>query len=139
MTPFFTKIFIKLICLTKMIEKRDVHEDERGKLVEIFKIPGVGQVLYSTTKPGVERGGHYHTRKEEKFCVVEGEGLIRQKDRGTGKIEEHRVSGKEPEVVELKKGWAHSIKNTGDKDMKLLIWVDEVYDPEDPDTFYEEL
>ncbi len=122
-----------------MNEKLEIKQDERGKLVEIFKIPGVGQVFYSTTKPGIVRGNHYHTRKKEYFCVIEGNGLIKLKNRETGEIKETEVSGGKPEVVEMPVNWTHNIKNIGENEMKLLVWVNEIFNPEDPDTFAEKV
>lgn len=120
-------------------KKLEIKSDERGNFVEVFKIPGFGQVSYSTTKQGVIRGNHYHTRKKEIFCVIEGKAKIRQRNRKTNEIEEIIVSGKSPELVEMKINWTHNIQNIGDKEMKLLIWINEVFDPNNPDTFYEEV
>lgn len=114
-------------------------EDERGYLVEAFKVPGVGQVFYSVSKPGVTRGNHYHNRKIEYFCVIDGEGLIRLRNRADGEIKEYRVSGSQPQVVAMTVNWTHNIKNIGSNEMKLLVWVNEVFDPADPDTFAEEV
>ena len=120
-------------------KKLEIKSDERGKLVETFKIPDTGQVFYSTTKPNVTRGDHYHTRKKEVFCVIEGKAKIRLRNRKTGQIEEHVVDGEQPEAIEMKIGWTHNIKNIGKKEMKLLVWVNEIFNPEDPDTFSEEV
>jgi len=122
-----------------MNKKLEVKEDERGKLIEIFKIPGVGQVFYSTTKPGIIRGNHYHTRKKEFFCVIEGRGLIKLRNRETGEIKEIEVSGENPEIIEMPINWTHNIKNIGETEMKLLVWVNEIFNPEDPDTYFEEV
>ena len=122
-----------------MSEKLEIKEDDRGKFIEIFKIPGMGQVSYSTTKPGVVRGNHYHARKKEIFCVIEGKAKIRQRNIKTGEIEEIIVFGDVPELVEMKINWAHNIQNVGDNETKLLIWISEVYNPNDPDTFFEEV
>ena len=102
-------------------------------------MPGFGQVSYSTTKSGVIRGNHYHTRKKEIFCVIEGMAKIRQKNRETSEIEEKIVSGDAPELVEMKLNWTHNIQNIGDSEMKLLIWANEVFNPADPDTFTEKI
>lgn len=122
-----------------MNERLEIKKDERGSLIEVFKVPGVGQIFYSTTNPGFVRGNHYHMRKIEKFCVVEGKGLIRLRNRETNEIKECRVSGDKPEVVEMLIGWTHNIKNIGSGEMKLMVWVNEVFDPNDPDTFAEEV
>lgn len=120
-----------------MKEYLEKHEDERGSLVEAFKIPNVGQVFYSTSKPGVIRGNHYHKRKIETFCVIEGEAKITLRNRDTNEIEEHKVSGDKPEHVVMKINWTHNIQNTGETEMKLLVWANEVFNPNDPDTYSE--
>lgn len=120
-------------------KKLEIKSDERGNFVEAFKIPGFGQVSYSTTKPGVIRGNHYHIRKKEIFCVVEGEAKIRQRNIKTGEIEEVIVFGDAPELVEMKLNWTHNIQNIGDNEMKLLIWISEIFNPNDPDTYSEEV
>jgi len=122
-----------------MNEKLEVKSDERRNFIEIFKCSDMGQVNYSTTKPGVIRGNHFHTRKRELFCVIEGEALIRLRDRGTNEIREYRVSGSEPEIVEMTVGWTHNIQNIGITEMKLLIWASEIFNPDNPDTFREEI
>lgn len=122
-----------------MNKKLTIHKDERGELAEIFKIPNVGQVHYSTSVPGTVRGNHYHTRKREYFCVIEGQGKIRLRDRDSGKIKEHIVTGQELEVVEMPINWTHSIENIGENEMKLIVWTNEVFNPNDPDTFKEEV
>jgi len=122
-----------------MNEKLEIKGDERGNFIEIFKFPGMGQVSYSTTKPGIVRGNHYHTHRIEKFCVIEGDGLIRLRNRETNEIKEYKVSGKDPEIVDMTVGWTHNIKNIGSTEMKLLIWVNEIFDPNNPDTFAEEV
>jgi len=120
-------------------QKLEIKSDPRGSLLEVFKSPEWGQVFYSTSKPGITRGNHYHTRKLEKFCVIEGQAMIRMRNRQTGEMIEKKVSGAEPEVVDMILGWTHNITNTGEGEMKLLVWISEVYDPADPDTFAEEV
>jgi len=106
----------------------EIKRDSRGDFIEVF-----------TAKPGVTRGEHYHTRKKETFCVIAGEAIIRQRDKSTGTIEEKKVSGESPELVEMKINWPHSIKNIGDNEMKFIIWISEIYDPNDPDTYPEKV
>ncbi|MEK7173348.1 MAG: hypothetical protein AAB740_05265 [Patescibacteria group bacterium] len=122
-----------------MNEKLEVKEDPRGRFVEIFKLPGLGQISYSTTKPGITRGNHYHTRKQEKFCLIEGQAKICLRNRQTQETKEYLVSGDEPEIIEMIVGWTHNIKNVGEAEMKLLIFTNEIFDPQDPDTFAEEV
>lgn len=119
-------------------EPLEIKADERGKLVVAFKFPGTGQCFYSTTKPGGIRGNHYHLRKIETFCVIEGKGRVRLRNRDTGEIKECTLSGEKPETIAMPINWAHNITNIEDKEMKLLVWVNEVFDPKDPDTYHEE-
>lgn len=122
-----------------MSEKLEIKRDQRGDLIEVFKIPGIGQVFYAITKPGAIRGNHYHKRKKEYFCVIEGKAEIKLRNRDNNEVEEHIVSGDNPEIVEMKINWTHNIKNINDTEMKLLVWTNEVFNPEDPDTYAEEV
>lgn len=115
-----------------------MKRDDRGYLIELFKIPGVGQIFYSTSKPGITRGNHYHLRKRERFCVIEGSAKIRLRNRETGEIKEYLVSGDTPEIVDMPIHWTHNITNVGDNEMKLIVWISEVFDLKDPDTYREE-
>lgn len=116
-----------------------INEDERGKYLEVFKIPGMCQVSYATSKPGAVRGNHYHKRKREIICVVEGEAHIKVRNRETSEIKEYFVSGETPQTVEMPLNWAHSVKNIGKDKLLLLIWASEIFNPDDPDTNAEEV
>lgn len=118
-------------------KKLEVYEDERGRHVELFRLGKAGQVNYSESKPGTIRGNHYHTRKRELFCVIEGEAKIKLRNRKTGERKELIISGRKPELVEILPYWVHSIENIGDKEMKLIYWVSEEFNPDDSDTYYE--
>lgn len=122
-----------------MNQKLTIHKDERGELFEMFKIPNFGQVFYATSFPGVVRGNHYHTRKREVFCVVEGKGKISMRNRDSGEIKEYIVSGDQPEILEMPLNWTHNIENIGDQKMKLIVWTNEIFDPNDPDTYKEKV
>lgn len=116
-----------------------LHSDDRGSLFEVVKQADAGQVFYSTTKPGITRGNHYHTRKQEKFCVVQGQAIIRLRRIGTDEIIEYRVLGDKPSVVEMPIFYTHNIENVGTTDLHTLFWTNELFDPNEPDTFYEEV
>lgn len=122
-----------------MPQKLKIKEDKRGKLIEVFKIPGAGQFNYVTAGPGVLRGNHYHTRKKEKYLVIAGRAKISLRNRKNNRTKEHYVSGDNPEIVEIPANWSHNIKNTGKRELKLLIWVNEIFHPNDPDTYAEEV
>lgn len=116
--------------------KLEINKDERGELVEVFKVPGFGQVNYVTCKPGAVRGNHYHKRKKESFCVIEGEAKITLKKGDEAK--EYRLSGESPEIIEVQSNWIHNMENIGKKELKAVVWINEVFNPDDPDTYYEQ-
>jgi len=122
-----------------MSKKLEVKRDGRGKLIEVFKIPGTGQVSYSTSKPGVVRGNHYHTRKKEKFLVIEGKAKISLRNRESNEVKEHYVSGNDPEIIDIPVNWIHNVENIGESELKLLMWMTEVFNSDDPDTYSEEV
>jgi UDP-2-acetamido-2,6-beta-L-arabino-hexul-4-ose reductase len=116
-----------------------LNTDERGSFVEVFKLENGGQVSFSTTKPGITRGNHYHIRKNEKFCVISGQASIKLRRIGTDKVIEYRVSGDNPSWVEMPIYYTHNITNVGDTELLTLFWINEHFNPEDPDTFFEEV
>lgn len=117
----------------------DMHVDNRGSFTEFIKSDDRGQVSVNISKPGITKGNHWHHTKNEKFLVVSGEGLIRFRKIGTSEVIEYRVSGSKLEVVDIPCGYTHSIVNVGDTDMATVMWVNEVFDPNNPDTYYEEV
>jgi len=115
------------------------RSDARGELAEYFKSSCFGQVFVSRTRPGITRGNHYHDTKTEKFCILDGEALIRFRHMVTGERVKHRVKGEEFRVVDIPPGWTHSIENVGATDLIVLFWASEIFDPEHPDTFCSEV
>lgn len=113
----------------------EVKSDERGWLFELIKSDHAGQIFVSTTHKGVTRGNHYHNTKVEKFCVIQGEGLIRFRDLATDQICEYPVSDREIKVVDIPPGYTHSITNVGASEMIVLFWASEIFDPQQPDTY----
>ena len=109
--------------------------DNRGTLAELLKSDGFGQIFVSRTKPGVVRGNHYHDSKVEKFCVIEGEAIIRFRHIITNVTAQYRVCGEEFRVVDIAPGYTHSIENVGGGDMITLFWANEVFDASKPDTY----
>jgi UDP-2-acetamido-2,6-beta-L-arabino-hexul-4-ose reductase len=116
-----------------------LRTDDRGGLFEVVKENKGSQIFFSTTKPGIVRGNHYHTRKQEKFCVVKGEAIIRLRRIGTDKIIEYKVSGEKPVVVEMPILYTHNIENVGSGELCTLFWTNELFDPNDSDTFFEKV
>ncbi len=114
-----------------------MHEDARGSFTEILKSVDRGQVSINISKPGITKGNHWHHTKNEKFVVVSGKGVIRFRKIGSDEIIEYHVSGDKLEVVDIPTGYTHSIVNEGDSDMVTLMWCNECFNPEKPDTIYE--
>jgi UDP-2-acetamido-2,6-beta-L-arabino-hexul-4-ose reductase len=112
-------------------------KDDRGVLAEMFKSNPFGQIFVSRTKPGITRGNHYHHSKTEKFCVLEGEAVIRFRHILGKEVITYPVSGMELKIVDIPPGYTHSIENTGQTEMITLFWSSELFNPDEPDTFYE--
>lgn len=113
--------------------------DERGSFTEIIRTPERGQVSVNISKPGITKGNHWHNTKNEKFVVVQGRGVIRFRKIGEDKVHEYFVSGDKIEAVDIPTGYTHNIENLGDTDMVTLMWANECFDPDKPDTFFEEV
>jgi UDP-2-acetamido-2,6-beta-L-arabino-hexul-4-ose reductase len=111
--------------------------DERGSFTEFIKTPDRGQVSVNISRPGITKGNHWHHTKIEKFLVVSGQGVIRFRKVGTGQVLEYPVTGDKLEVVDIPAGYTHNISNTGKVDLVTVMWCNEPFDPQRPDTFYE--
>ncbi|MCR5508332.1 MAG: capsular polysaccharide biosynthesis protein CapF [Lachnospiraceae bacterium] len=115
----------------------DMHIDERGSFTEFIRTPDRGQVSVNISKPGITKGNHWHHSKNEKFLVVKGRGCISFRKYGTSEVIDYHVSGDELTVVDIPTGYTHSITNEGDEDMVTVMWANEAFDPDKPDTYYE--
>ncbi len=111
--------------------------DNRGSFTEFIKTNDRGQVSINISRPGVVKGNHWHNTKVEKFLVVSGRGVIRFRKLNTDEIIEYYVSDKLLEVVDIPVGYTHNIENLGDCDMVTIMWVNEIYDSNRPDTYYQ--
>lgn len=111
------------------------HADPRGVFVEMLKTPDCGQFSYFTAHPGITRGGHYHHSKTEKFLVIKGQARFKFRHMQTGQTHELLTSGDKAEVVETVPGWTHNITNIGTDEMVVMLWANEVFDLDRPDTF----
>ena len=110
------------------------HADPRGVFVEMLKTPDCGQFSFFTAHPGITRGGHYHHTKTEKFLVIRGEALFRFRHLLTNELVELRTSGYTSQVVDTIPGWTHDITNVGDDEMVVMLWANENFNREKPDT-----
>lgn len=114
--------------------------DDRGSFTEIIRTPDRGQFSVNISKPGVTKGQHWHHTKNEKFVVVSGHGLIQLRKIGTDEVVDFEVSGEKIEVVEMIPGYTHNIINLSDtEEMVTFMWANESFDPNRPDTYFEEV
>lgn len=111
------------------------YSDPRGVFVEMLKTPDAGQFSYFTAHPGITRGGHYHHSKTEKFLVIKGHANFRFRHIVSGDFYEVQTSGEKPVIVETVPGWTHDITNIGDEEMIVMLWANEIFDREQPDTY----
>jgi len=113
------------------------QKDQRGSFVEIARLGISGQTSFSTTVPGVTRGNHFHTRKIERFAVIKGKALIQLRRVGTDEVIDFLLDGENPAYVDMPIWYTHNIKNIGTDDLYTIFWINEPYDPTDPDTYLE--
>ncbi len=124
-----------------IINKLDVKSDERGWLAEILRKEnlqeekGFGQIFVTVAKPGVTKGNHYHKRKHEWFCVIRGKGKLLLKDVTSDECQEVLMGDENMVAVKIPPNVTHAIQNIGDNMLYLLIYIDEPFNQQDPDTF----
>ena len=112
--------------------------DERGSFTELLKTLDHGQFSVNISKPGITKGQHWHNSKWEFFIVVSGHALIQQRQIDGDRVLEFEVSGDEPRAVHMLPGYTHNIINLSDsRELVTLMWANELFDPQRPDTFFE--
>ena len=120
--------------------KLKMNCDDRGSFTEILKTADAGQFSVNISKPGITKGQHWHHTKNEKFVVVHGHGLIQLRKIGSDEVVDYEVSGDEITVVDMIPGYTHNIINLSDtEDLVTFMWANECFDPDKPDTFFEEV
>ena len=110
------------------------YGDERGMFAEVLKTKDSGQFSFFTAKPGVTRGSHYHHSKTEKFLVVQGRAKFGFRNVATDEMHEIITTSKELKIVETVPGWSHDITNIGIEEIIVMLWANEIFDPDNPDT-----
>ena len=115
------------------------HSDERGSFVETVKLNSGGQVSFSTTVPGITRGNHYHTRKAERFAVIKGKAKIELRKIGTEETLSFVLDGENPSFVDMPIWYTHNITNIGNEELYTIFWINEHFNQDDPDTFFEKI
>lgn len=111
--------------------------DNRGVFVEMLRLNVGGQVSFSTTVPNIVRGNHFHTRKIERFIVIKGEAIIRLRKIGSDEVMELNLSGDNPAYVDMPVWFTHHIENVGKEELLTVFWINEFFDEQNPDTYFE--
>jgi len=139
--PFDRNLFITFLCYIDhqsffpfMLKK---NTDNRGSFVETVKLNSGGQISFSTTVAGITRGNHFHSRKAERFAVIRGKALIELRRIGTEEVLSFELDGENPSFVDMPVWYTHNIKNIGKEDLYTIFWINEHFDANDPDTFFE--
>jgi UDP-2-acetamido-2,6-beta-L-arabino-hexul-4-ose reductase len=127
--------FVSFLPVQSFSYAAKMHGDNRGVFVEMLKTPDCGQFSFFTAHPGITRGGHYHHTKTEKFLVIKGKARFRFRHVQSGETHQIDTSGDNAEIVETVPGWTHDITNIGTEEMVVMLWANEVFDRQRPDTF----
>lgn len=126
--------YVSYLPVGKFVYNLPRYGDERGVFVEMLKTPDAGQFSYFTAHPGVTRGGHYHHSKTEKFLVIQGQARFCFRHILTNETYEFQTSGEAPQVVDTIPGWTHDVTNIGKDKMVVMLWANEIFDRDRPDT-----
>ncbi len=141
--PFDRNLFNTFLCYIDhksffpFILKRNT--DQRGSFVETIRLKSGGQISFSTTAPGIARGNHFHTRKAERFAVIKGKARIELRRIGSEQVLSFDLDGKKPSFVDMPVLYTHNITNIGKEELYTIFWINEHYNADDPDTFFEKV
>ncbi|MBE0664163.1 MAG: NAD-dependent epimerase/dehydratase family protein [Bacteroidales bacterium] len=139
--PFNRNLFNTFLCYIDHAEFFPFHlklnTDDRGSFVETVKLHSGGQVSFSTTRSGITRGNHFHTRKAERFAVIKGKARIELRKIGTDEVFSFDLDGSQPSFVDMPIWHTHNITNIGDEDLYTIFWINEHFNADDADTFFE--
>jgi len=142
-TPFKRRLFNTFLCYIDHKKffpfKLKLNTDQRGSFVETIKLNSGGQVSFSTTIPGITRGNHFHIRKAERFAVIKGKARIELRKIGTAEVLSFELDGTRPSFVDIPVWYTHNITNIGKEELYTIFWINEHFDPEDPDTYFEKV
>lgn len=115
------------------------NPDQRGVFIETIRTSIGGQFSFSTSIPGITRGNHFHTRKIERFIVIKGKAIIELRRIGTTEILNFELNGEQPSFVDMPVWYTHNITNVGTEELITLFWINEFFNPDDPDTYFEKV
>ena len=139
MSDSFTKklysTYLSYLPENKFSYELKMNADNRGSFTEFIKSYDRGQFSINVSKPGITRGNHWHHTKNEKFLVVSGKGVIRFRDINSDEILEYCVSGDKMEAIDIPPGYTHNIENLGQTDLVTIMWANEIFDSNNPDTY----
>lgn len=134
-TKYLYATYISYVPLEELVVDLEEHRDNRGVFCELVRTKEAGQVSVSTTNPEIVRGGHYHNTKMERFIVIKGRAKIEFEHVIDHNKFEFIVSGDKLQYVTIPVGYQHSINNIGDDELVLILWANELFDPEISDTY----
>jgi len=141
--PFDRNLFNTFLCYIDHSSffpfQLKLNTDNRGSFVETVKLHSGGQVSFSTTVPGITRGNHFHTRKAERFAVIKGKARIDIRRIGTDKVISFELDGKQPSFVDMPVWHSHNITNIGEEELYTIFWINEHFNSEDQDTYFEKV
>lgn len=121
----------------KLLRKYKCHKDDRGTFIELSKSQSGGQSSFSTTKPGIIRGEHFHTRKIERFSIIQGIAKVSLRRIDECEIMEFIIQGEDSKFIDIPIWFTHNIENIGESNLLTCFWINESYNPENPDTYYQ--
>lgn len=131
-------LYLTYLPVDKFKYAMKMNVDDRGSFTELLHTEDCGQVSINISKPGITKGQHWHSSKWELFIVVQGHGLIQERNINTGEQVEFEVSGDKIEAVHMIPGWTHNIINLSEtENLVTVMTCNEIFDPEHPDTFFE--
>ena len=132
--------FLSYLPKEKAVFNLKMNKDDRGSFTELVHTLNCGQVSINISKPGVTKGQHWHNTKWEQFIVVSGHGLIQMRKEGTDEVREYEVSGDNIQSVIMLPGYTHNIINLSDtEDLVTVMYCNEIFNPNRPDTFFDEV
>lgn len=131
--------YLSYLAIDDFAYKLKMNVDHRGSFTELLKTLNEGQISVNISKPGITKGNHYHHTKNEKFIVVSGECEIKFRKIGAKEIFTYVVNGDHIKAVDIPPGYTHSIKNVGNSDSITIMWASELFDKDNPDTYFEEV
>lgn len=140
-TAFDYQLFNTFRCYMDLVayfpREYQQHPDHRGAFTELIRVGIGGQSSFSTTVPGITRGNHFHTRKIERFSVIKGKAKIELRRIGTAEVLSFLLDGDKPAYVDMPIWYTHNITNVGNDLLYTCFWINEPYNPSDPDTYFE--